>query len=72
MDNKVKEAIQTLVEALNSDEGYRLGWKSNIAMAFKDEYSRQAEERDYTDLGKLDIHEIANKAAESFLNLLCA
>ena len=62
--------IEELVEALKEDEGYRISWKSNIAMTFKDEFDRQIEKQDVLELGSLDIHQIANDAAENFLNQL--
>ena len=34
MNNKLKEAVDVLVEALKTDEGYRIGWQANIAMVF--------------------------------------
>ena len=68
MENKLKEAIDTLVEALQTDEGYRIGWQANIAMSFKDEYSRN--KLKYKN--RQDIHKIANTASDNFLNMLCA
>ncbi len=67
---RLKEAVATVCKALYEDEGYYIGWKANIAMAFKDEWDKKARERDFIDLGKLDIHEIANTAADNFLKLL--
>jgi hypothetical protein len=66
-----EEAIKHLVTTLKEDKGYYYGWQANIAMSFYDEYQKQAQERNYIDLGKLDIHEIANKGALRFLDLLC-
>lgn len=53
-------AVQILIKKLKEDEDYRQTWIANIAMAFKDCY-----DEDKT------FHEIANKAADSFLNNLC-
>lgn len=58
-----KSAVEELVKNLKEDPDYRYTWKSNIAMAFKDEYNRSSK-------GK-SIHEIANSAADCFLELLC-
>lgn len=60
-------AVQSLTKALVEDEDYRRTWAANIAMAFIDEYSRSEI------LIKSDemIHDIANKAADHFLNNLC-
>jgi len=71
MDNNLKNAVEVLIDALRTDEGYRIGWQANIAMSFYDEWRNGAQERDYIDLGKLDIHEISNNAAKNFLELLC-
>ena len=38
MDNKLKEAVSVLVEALRSDPEYYYSWQANIAMAFQDEW----------------------------------
>lgn len=69
MDNKVKDAIQILVEALKTDESCRIGWQANIAMAFKDEFYRINPELKNT--SSYELHLIANKAADNFLDLLC-
>lgn len=58
-------AIEILQEAIK-DESYRQAWVANIAMAFKDEYARCPKEKIDSD----DIHEIANKAAGNFMDLL--
>jgi len=70
--------ISRLVEALNNDPEYRQGWIANIAMAFKDQftYDQWDDYRDYGAPNKTiespeSIHEKANKAAESFINMLC-
>lgn len=68
MDSKLKEAVKTLCEALSEDKSegsYYYSWQANIAMAFKDEYDRDAA------LPELkDIHHIANQAAKNFLDTL--
>lgn len=69
MENKLKDAIQILIEALKTDEGYKIGWQSNIAMAFKDEFYRINPE--LKDTSDYELHLIANKAADNFLDLLC-
>ena len=72
MDDKLKEAVSVLVEALKTDESYRIGWQANIAMTFKDEFWRTCRTRQHLDLmDEESLHEIANKASNNFLNLLC-
>lgn len=62
----IKEAMSVVTKAIREDEGYRIGWKANIAMAFKDEWDDDKRK------GTLrDVHTIANDAADRFLNLLC-
>lgn len=69
---ELQNAVQVLVDALKTDEEYRVGWISNLAMAFKDEYSNYTlgfHERDI-EVTSDDIHEISNLASENFINLL--
>lgn len=64
----IAEAMQVICKAIREDEGYRMGWVANIAMAFKDEYGRNVT---YNNDGQYQtIHAIANKAANNFLDLL--
>ena len=58
--SEAMEAVKVLIDALNTDPGYRESWKANIAMAFKDEMKRDGD----------NIHEAAQRAADNFLNLL--
>lgn len=69
MDNKLQEAVKTLIEALKSDEDYRRSWKANIAMAFKDEWRREDFQKSEQDFEA--VHILANNSADNFLNLLC-
>ncbi len=68
--------IDELIKELRKDKSegslYYV-YQSNIAMAFKDEFSRANKdeyEKSYSDIHKIDIHEIANQAAKNFLDLL--
>ena len=63
-----KSTIKNLVEAFKDDPGYLESWKANIAMAFYDEYYRFKKKRSY--ISGVDLHGIANRAAENFLKLL--
>lgn len=65
--NKIAEAMKVVTAEIKNDPGYRIGWQANIAVAFQDEFARQYKER----LGDFDIHDISNKAANNFLNILC-
>jgi hypothetical protein len=62
-----KEAVAHLVNELKTDPSYRIGWQSNISMSFYDEYNRAKE----SPTGAINIHGVANIAADNFLNLLC-
>ena len=66
-ETKLIEAIEIVCQALREDKDYYRSWKDNIAMAFKDECSRNLDE---TDIEGYDLHIIANKAADNFLKLL--
>lgn len=61
---KLSEAMVVLKEAL-LDNGYRLGWKVNIAMAFYDEVIRQGIGISHDELNK-----ISNKVADNFIKLI--
>lgn len=65
-----KEAVTRLCEELKKDNGFYLGWQSNIAMSFLDEFNRHYEADEADGLFKKGIHEVANNAAINFLNLL--
>jgi len=47
MDNKLKEAVETLIEALKTDEDYRRSWKDGIAMSFHDTYYNRGKSKLY-------------------------
>ena len=70
MENKVKEAVETLCAALKEDAGYYYSWQANIAMAFKDEYGRAYEKSPIMWETDLDLHTVANTAADNFLKQL--
>lgn len=54
--------IEEFFKILKTDEGYFQSWKDNIAMSFQDAYNWSED--------KNNIHLIANKAANTFLNNL--
>ena len=70
-NQSVSSAMGVLIEALQSDPGYRLSWQANIAMAFKDEYACN-NMPDAESKGSATIHEISNNAADNFLAMLAA
>lgn len=65
---ELKQALVTLTRELRSDPNYRRGWSANIAMAFYDAFRHS---QYATDVPHEDIHDIANRAAENFLQILC-
>jgi hypothetical protein len=69
----VKEALQVITTALKNDPEYFYTWQANIAMAFQDEFDIQSDKYkpNIFVANRTSIHEIANKAAINFLNLLC-
>jgi hypothetical protein len=67
----VKDAMKVICSALAENclpGSYYHSWQCNIAMAFYDEYQKQA--GGSGELSQPEIHRIANKAAQNFLNLL--
>jgi hypothetical protein len=62
----LKRSIEVLCEAIVKDGDYRMSWKANIAMAFKDEYARVYGDQEL--MGT--VHDIANSAADNFLTML--
>jgi hypothetical protein len=67
---RVSDAVKTIVKELKADEGYRIGWQANIAMAFKDEWQRTVDSG-VLPIAQDQIHAIANQAADNFLKTLC-
>jgi len=64
-----KLAIKILCYYLRKED-YRIGWTSNIAMAFYDNAIRYKKEHNKKTLSNLDIHSIGNIAANDFIDLL--
>lgn len=65
----IQKAVEKIQKTLKEDKEYREVWKANIAMAFVDEWNtnetfQQSEQR-YS-----DVHKLANKAADRFLDNL--
>ena len=53
--------IESLIESLRTDEGYRESWRANIAMAIYDTRRNTGE----------PFHVWRNRCADTFLNRLC-
>jgi hypothetical protein len=68
----VKVQFSHLVIAVRNeiakDPGYRESWKANIAMAFKDEFSRELNGNPTVELDAEMVHLMANRAADYFLS----
>jgi hypothetical protein len=62
---KKKSVITDLVKALKKDEGYYITWKANIAMAFFDATLRKTNR-----ISRKLLHEVANEAADNFIQML--
>jgi hypothetical protein len=73
MESELSKAMKIVTAAIKNDPSYRITWQANIAMAFKDEYSTITAEHgiDVDDVETNMIHDIANKAADKFLKILC-
>lgn len=65
------KSLLVVTDLLKSDEGYREGWKANIAMAYLDCERQYKKKTGKKQLNYQDKHTIANDAADYFLNLLC-
>lgn len=61
-EEELSNALNILITKLKNDPDYRMSWQANIAMAYQD-----ATRWDETG----NIHTVANKAADYFLNILC-
>lgn len=61
----LSDAINRVCEEIKKDKGYRLSWEANIAMAFKDAFDFSGHKHDNE-----VVHEVANKAAATFLDQL--
>lgn len=62
----LKECVDALCEALETEPDFRMSWQANIAMAFVDEWDKDKKTRSLN-----DVHGIANLAADRFLTMLC-
>lgn len=66
----IKNAMTILTNELKNDYGYRLGWISNIAMAYKDNEHWYKTKYNKKYLNRNDKHIIANLSAEYFIEQL--
>lgn len=70
----VYAAVERLRMELTEDEGYRIGWQSNIAEAFMCAVEKYVSDNGmhYDDDDRAATLHIANTAAKNFLNSLCS
>lgn len=68
----VKDAMDTIANAIQNDEGYAIGWKANLAMAFCDEIYSSSDILDH-DRNRAVIvpfpEETASVSADRFIKL---
>ena len=69
-NNKLKEAVEVLCNALKEDPSYYISWQANIAMAFQDVYWDTYDLSKSNGEARITVHKIANEAAKDFLDLL--
>ena len=62
---KLEDAVKILTEEIKNDMDLRRGWHANISMAFQDEFNRRRVSQESL------VKEVADKAADNFLNQLC-
>jgi Tfp pilus assembly protein PilF len=65
-----QEAVDHLIKELNNDPSYRISWQSNIAMAFYYSAYQYKKKTGRKYLTLVDIHSIANDAANNFISQL--
>jgi len=65
-----KEAMCQIANELHNDESYRQGWKANITMSFYDKALDYRNKTGRKYLSNVDIHRIANDAADAFISHL--
>lgn len=63
-----KELDGGIVALIKKDEELFMTWQANIAMAIKDEFGRWKKKKKFISIA--DMHQIANKGAKDFLNIL--
>lgn len=71
----VHHAMNVVCAAIREDEGYRISWQANIAMAFKDSMEQEGTHSPNPGnhsilVTRAMLHKIANDAADTFLNNL--
>ena len=64
------DALKKLTDEMKNDPSYRIGWQANIAMSFYDCANQYKKKTGKKYLSMVDIHIIANDAANYFLNQL--
>lgn len=67
----VAQAVNVITKAFKDDPAFRYSWEANIAMAFKDNWRWHFGPVPDHNVAQEDLHKVANKAADYFLNLLC-
>jgi hypothetical protein len=63
-------AMKHITDEIKNNPDYRYAWQANIAVPFQDAYRDWLETHEGNP-DKSDVHEISNKAADYFLNILC-
>jgi hypothetical protein len=66
-----KNAVKKLTTELKSDSSFRESYKANIAIAFIDECNEWRDKNERETIPAKAFHEIANKAADRFLDSWC-
>lgn len=70
MNDKLKNAIGILTEALKNDPEYKYTWQANIAVAQMDAEANYKKKTKKKYLNIKDKHTIANQGAINFLDIL--
>lgn len=70
LKDKLPNAMSIITAELLNDPDYWQAWKANIAMAFKDEFSKELNGNPTVELDYEMVHKMANQAADNFLDIL--
>lgn len=74
MNAELKQSVDVLCKALAEDktegDSYYYSWQANIAVCVQDEMHRWMERNNTGVITKNAFHEISNRAAREFLDLL--
>lgn len=69
MNIATEVAAKTLTDAIKQDAALYIAYQANIAMAFVDAVARFRSQTNKRFLNRRELHQVANEAADNFLQL---